>query len=246
MDQIENKDLEENKLKKFFYKEKSNHLIHKWSNYFDIYDKHFNKFIGKNPIILEIGVFKGGSIDMWNYYFDNNCTIYAIDINEECLKLQKDFGDNVHIIIGDQNDDNFWKKFLEKNINFDIIIDDGSHVPKHQIRTLKKMYNYLKNGGIYLCEDICTSYTSDTKTSFVEFCKSLIDNLNIYHIPDHNNTDKTILKAIDFKKKTFSLTFYDNIVVIDKLFNERSYEIKKIINNDDNTFEIRELKKKLH
>ena len=183
---------------------------------------------------------------MWNYYFDNNCTIYAIDINEECLKLQQDFGDNVHIIIGDQNDDIFWKKFLEKNINFDIIIDDGSHVSKHQIRTLKKLYNSLTNGGIYLCEDICTSYSLDTKTSFIEFCKSLIDNLNIYHTPDHNNTDKTILKAIDFKKKTFSLTFYDNVVVIDKLFNERSYEIKKIINNDDNTFEIRELKKKLH
>jgi len=92
----------ESKLKNFFYKEEKKHLIHKWEHYFDIYEDSFKKFIGKNPVILEIGIFKGGSIDMWNYYFDNQCTIYAIDIDEEVLKLKDDFGDNVHIMIGDQ------------------------------------------------------------------------------------------------------------------------------------------------
>lgn len=48
---------------------------------------------------------------MLNYYFDNNCTIYAIDINKNCLNLKKDYGDNVNIIIGDQGNDKFWDNF---------------------------------------------------------------------------------------------------------------------------------------
>ena len=46
------------KLKDFFTIKKK-HLIHKW-NIIDIYEESFNKFIGKNPVILEIGIFKGG------------------------------------------------------------------------------------------------------------------------------------------------------------------------------------------
>jgi hypothetical protein len=229
----------ENKLKKFFYDINSKHLIHKFTNYFDIYDKHFNRFIGKNPIILEIGIFEGGSIDMWNYYFDNKCTIYAIDINENCLNLQKDYLDNVHIIIGDQGNENFWNNFLKQNIKFDIIIDDGSHIPSHQILTFKKTYDYLNNNGIYLCEDICTSYHNNHKGSFIDFSKKIIDYLNVFHW----RTDGQKQKYQDFKKKTFSVCFYDNIVVFEKIFNDKSYEIKKILKND-NTIEILELKNK--
>ena len=40
----------------------SNKLIHKWIHYFDIYEKHLSRFIGKAPVVLEIGVYKGGSL----------------------------------------------------------------------------------------------------------------------------------------------------------------------------------------
>lgn len=40
-------------------------LVHeKHSHYLDIYDRHFKKFVGKNPKLLEIGVRHGGSIEM--------------------------------------------------------------------------------------------------------------------------------------------------------------------------------------
>jgi hypothetical protein len=171
---------------------------------------------------------------MWNYYFDNNCIIYAIDINNDCLKLQKDYANNVHIIIGDQGDEQFWNNFLNKNIKFDIIVDDGSHIPTHQILTFKKTYDYLNNNGIYLCEDICTSYYKKYNNSFIDFCKKIIDYLNVYHW-DRNISEK----YINFKKKTYCISFYDNIVVIDKQINEKPYQLKKIINN--NFFEINKL-----
>ena len=39
--------------------------LHKWFHYFDIYERHFERFRGKNPTMLEIGVFGGGSLAMW-------------------------------------------------------------------------------------------------------------------------------------------------------------------------------------
>jgi hypothetical protein len=47
-------------------------VIHKWLHYFDIYEKHFQKYIDKKVLIFEIGVAKGGSLEMWKYYFGEN------------------------------------------------------------------------------------------------------------------------------------------------------------------------------
>ena len=50
--------------------------ISKYENYYEIYDNHFRKYKNTNPIILEIGVQGGGSLEMWNYYFDNTQPLY--------------------------------------------------------------------------------------------------------------------------------------------------------------------------
>ena len=44
-------------------------LIHKWNHYFDIYDRHFAAYQGKEVTVLEIGVSQGGSIDLWKKFF---------------------------------------------------------------------------------------------------------------------------------------------------------------------------------
>ena len=60
---------------------------------------------------------------------------------------------------GDQSDSNFWKKFLDKTGgNFDIVIDDGSHVPSHQLLTFETVWPHITPGGIFVIEDIETSY----------------------------------------------------------------------------------------
>ena len=83
----------------------------KWSGYFDVYERHLKKFVGKAPRILEIGVLGGGSIEMWLKYFGPDTSVVAIDINEECLKYEYD-GD-VEIVMGDQSDPDFWNEFLK-------------------------------------------------------------------------------------------------------------------------------------
>ena len=41
--------------------------IHEWDHYLPVYDRHFAKFRGTEVHILEIGVFSGGSLEMWQY-----------------------------------------------------------------------------------------------------------------------------------------------------------------------------------
>jgi len=206
-----------NKIADFFYNGLKTKTIHKWHHYFDIYDKHFRTFMGKTPIILEIGVSFGGSIDMWNNYFNHDCIIYGIDIDKNCGTLN--FEDNVHIVIGDQGNPMFWDDFFEKNnIHFDIVIDDGGHTMQQQIITFEKVYSRVKYGGIYLCEDLHTSYWDEygggylNKNSFIEYSKNFIDLINAYHV-------RTPL-SLDFRKDTFSITFYDSIIVLEK-YSER-------------------------
>lgn len=202
-----------NKFSKFFFEVDKKFLISKWNHYFDIYERHFNKFIGKEPVIVEIGVADGGSLEMWNYYFDNKCKIYGIDINPSCKKVENTFP-NVTILIGDQNDDIFLDRILNEIPPIDILIDDGSHIQQHLIKGFQKLYQHIKPGGIYLIEDLHTSYWHQyggglkKPDSFIEFSKSLIDELNAFHIQE--NVDKS------FAIKTDSLHYYDSIFVIER------------------------------
>jgi hypothetical protein len=214
-----------NKLQNFFYNQPKRRNIHKWEHYFEIYDKHFKKFQGKNPKILEIGIYKGGSIDMWNYYFDKNCTIYAVDIDPSCKEYSEE---NVHISIGDQGSSDFWKSFLINGISFDIIIDDGGHTMHQQIYSYEILYkNHLNDGGVYLCEDTHTSYLSffggelGKKGTFIEYCKDFIDLLHVYYNKiEHSSICGFEVKesnlTTDFRKMTQCVSFYDSVVVLDK------------------------------
>ena len=215
-----------NKISDFFYNQPKTNSIHKWAHYFDIYDKHFNKFKSKNPVILEIGVQNGGSLDMWNYYFDNNCKIYGVDIDETCKKFQRD---NIVIHIGDQEDKNFWD--WTDGLEFDIIIDDGGHYMNQQIRSYEILYDKVKDNGVYLCEDTHTSYWSDyrggllKKDTFIEYTKNFIDLINAYHV-NYECSNPPI--SLDFRKKTSCISYYDSIVVLDKkIDNEPPYSIVK-------------------
>ncbi len=67
-------------LHKYFLNNSSKRL-HKWNHYFDIYERHFSRFRGKNLVMLEIGVFGGGSLDMWKAYLGEEAKVIGVDIN---------------------------------------------------------------------------------------------------------------------------------------------------------------------
>lgn len=144
-------------------------------NYAIHYDNYFikNKNI-KN--ILEIGVSFGSSIKMWDEYFDSKVNIIGIDINEKRFNKSELEKENIKIYLGDQKDINFLQNF--KDIEFDIIIDDGSHRMMDQQISFKELFKFVKNGGLYIIEDLHTSnnqifYDSIEETTTIDLILSL-------------------------------------------------------------------------
>jgi cephalosporin hydroxylase len=134
--------------------------IHKWHHYFPIYYKHFAKYRNKPVNILEIGVFKGGSLRMWKDFFGEKAKIFGVDISPECKKFE-DKENGVNIFIGDQSDPNFLEDLMAKVPKIDIFIDDGGHTTSQQITTFLECYDKIADDGIYLCEDLHTNYWID-------------------------------------------------------------------------------------
>lgn len=128
--------------------------IWKWRHYFPIYERHFSRFRGRPVRILEIGIYSGGSLGMWQNYFGPDCQIIGMDIEPACRAYASK---NIQVEIGDQADRKFWQQFREKVPPVDIIIDDGGHLPMQQRVTLEELLGHLNPGGVYLCEDITGS-----------------------------------------------------------------------------------------
>jgi hypothetical protein len=140
-----------NSLREFFNNRKEGPGIWKWEHYFDAYDRHFRQFRGREVHVLEIGVYSGGSLDMWRDYFGPKATIYGVDIEPDCRVYEKD---GVKIFIGDQADHSFWREFRRQVPALDIVIDDGGHRAEQQIVSLEELLPFLRPGGVYLCEDV--------------------------------------------------------------------------------------------
>lgn len=203
-----------NDLEKFFLLEE-HRSISKWLHYFDAYDKFFSKYRGKDITILEIGIFKGGSLQMWKNYFKtsaNKVQIYGIDIEPACKRLEED---GINIFIGSQEDREFLRKVKKEIGKVDILIDDGGHTMNQQIVTFEELFDLVADDGLYLCEDLHTSYWAEygggyKGESFIEYSKNLIDYINA----QHSQTDQ--LKRNVYTDSIGYITYCDSMMFIEK------------------------------
>ena len=202
----------DNPLAQYFLRNQGR-LLFKWHHYFEIYHRHFQRFRGKSPVVVEIGVFHGGSLQMWREYFGAGTKVVGVDVDPRC----KDFEEaDTTILLGDQEDPAFLAELRKRVPRIDILIDDGGHTMNQQIVTFGELYHHIQPRGVYLCEDVHTSYFPRWEGglrrpgTFVEFSKALIDGLNAwYHLPEGSEMDS-------FALGTYSITYYDSIVVLEK------------------------------
>jgi len=196
-----------------YFANNTGRLIHKWKHYFEIYDRHFSRFRNTDVHIVEFGVSQGGSLQMWKEYFGPRCKIYGVDINTHCKALEED---QIKIFIGDQGDRKFLKSLAEQIPRIDILIDDGGHTMKQQIYTYEELFPSIDKNGVYLCEDLHTSYWPKwgggykKQGSFIEYSKQFIDAINAWH------SRESKFKVTEFTKTVHSLHYYDSILVIEK------------------------------
>lgn len=195
-----------NPLREYFEGHRQGPGIWKWRHYFEIYHRHFQKFIGRPVNILEIGIFSGGSLEMWRRYFGEGCHVFGVDIQPECLAYQSEW---VTIKIGDQGDRNFWREFKRGMPRLDIIIDDGSHRPADQIVTLEELLPHINPGGVFVCEDVHGS-----GNRFAQYVSGFAANLNASDLNWQQNTISS--PATPFQSAINSIHLYPYVVVIEK------------------------------
>jgi hypothetical protein len=192
----------------------------KWHDYLELYDKHFNIYRDKKINILEIGILFGDSLIIFYKYFEN-AMIYGLDI-EDKSHLNNERITTIH---GDQSDEILLSKFEDDS--FSIILDDGSHKMFHQQMSFGFLFKKLKSGGIYVIEDL--------HTSFDEYSENISHGNSLFGIEDGNRT-MDFLKGIqegNYINKYLSEEQYKYL-----LENIESIEIVETSRKDNNTFSI--------
>jgi len=128
--------------------------------YLEVYDPILAPWVDKEIKLLEIGIHKGGSLQLWRDYFRLG-TIIGIDV-----KLPHNFGpgERIQIFKGSQTDEQFLSEVARRTApeGFDIIIDDASHIGAFTKKAFWHLFeNHLKPGGLYVIEDWGTGYLDD-------------------------------------------------------------------------------------
>jgi len=195
----------------------------KWGEHWYLrhYETHFRSIRGKRLNLLEIGVggygdtTKGGdSLRMWKAYFRHS-NIFGVDIYDKRQFEEK----RIKIFQGSQVDQAFLQDMVDQIGGVDIVIDDGSHMNAHVIRTFEILFPLLRRDGIYVIEDTQTSYwpgyggsSSDLSHpgTIMGYFTSLPHSINYEEILRSNYS------PTEFDRNIVAMHFYHNLIFICK------------------------------
>ena len=169
------------------------------AGYLDVYEKYFDILKDSEISILEIGIQNGYSLELWNKYF-SKAKIYGVDIDDK-----SQFQNNrTKTLKGDQADKSFLSTLPD---NIDIIIDDGGHTMMQQMTTFGYLFKKLAVGGVYIIEDLGTSY--------MEAYGGNLENKNtaLSALETFVETGKISSQYISLEDSIYIETHYKNIVI---------------------------------
>lgn len=168
------------------YSEHEGKISDKWSLYLAEYDRIFTEYRNKPISMLEVGIQNGGSLEIWAKYFSHGEKFVGCDINSDCSLLQ--YNDpRIAVVIGDVNSDSVRDEILQHCQEYDIVIDDGSHISSDIIKTFAKYFPNIMDGGVFVAEDLHCSYWEGFEGglfdpfSSITFFKLLADVINHEH-----------------------------------------------------------------
>ncbi len=165
--------------------------------------------------VLEVGVWRGGSLELWRKYFGESAIIFGVEINPKYPKVGKDVAE---VRFGSQSDPAFLATVIDEMGGVDIVIDDGSHRSADVLASIKHLFPRLASPGLYIIEDLHTSYWHDWGGGYgregttIEVTKELID---IMHSPYHSKIPSRHRLGLS-SDEVRGLHFYDSMLVIEK------------------------------
>jgi hypothetical protein len=197
----------------------------KWDHYLDVYQRYLEPYRSIGAHVLEIGVFKGGSLQIWREYFGDNARLTAIDNNPDTRNV---VDDDMTLFLGEQRDSAFLEMVSQEVPRFDIVIDDGSHVSSDQITSFECLFPHLNDRGLYIVEDVHASYwpthTSPGRPTFMEYANDLVNSQHSWYqhavgirsfaVPPSKRAEAR--PSTEFARQVEALHFHDSILVIEK------------------------------
>lgn len=188
--------------------------LFKMEHYLPLYDEILSSWQGRKISFLEIGIYKGGSMPMWQGFFAPESSLAFIDVDPACKGLELP---GARVEIGDQADPDFLARIAAELGPFDLVIDDGGHKMHQQITSFRHLWPRLKDRGLYIVEDTHTSYWPGfggglrANSSFIEFAKDLIDQMHSWYTDDDAG-----FPLHPLAREIGGIRFYDSLVVIEK------------------------------
>ena len=212
------------------YAEHEGKVSDKWSLSISEYDRIFKGYRFKPIRMLEIGIQNGGSLEILAKYFQNGKKFIGCDINPECSILN--YNDpRISVVVGDANSDDVQSIIKRYSAEFDIVIDDGSHLSRDIIKSFVRYFPALVDGGLFVAEDLHCSYWKEYEGglfdpfSSISFFKRLADVVN-YDYWGVERQQKEIFKGFiakyeieldnDILDQVHSVEFINSICIVRK------------------------------
>ena len=207
----------------FGIKYKTDKITH--HGYERFYDIFLYPLIKRDIVLFEIGIDSSRSLKMWNDMFKNG-KIYGMDIE---INFVHEKGE---IFKGDQSNINDLDRIISSIAKANVIVDDGSHKPEHQLFTFNYLFEkLLAFGGIYIIEDIETNYWTNGKlydydinagynaeNNVVKIFKDIVDIVNReFLLEKHQLIIKQSQINYENLKYISSITFGANCIIVKKM-----------------------------
>ncbi len=196
-----------------------------WHWYTPHYEHHFARLRDRPVRLLEIGIggytdpnLGGAGLRLWRRWFCRGL-VCGLDLHPKPGVE----GSRIRTVQGDQTDAALLDSLGRTAGPFDIVVDDGSHVCEHVIHTFHRLFPHVCPGGLYVIEDLQTSYWAEFGGSDVNltggwttvgFLKTLLDGL---HHPEYDQGPDHQPSYTDLH--IAGVHFYRNIAFVEKGLN---------------------------
>lgn len=196
-------------------------------NYTKVYSQLFKDCKNEAIKFLEIGIYKGNSVKFWENYF-SKADLHFIDVTNLNIQYYSNRS-KYHFI--DQSNVSELQKFALNEGPFDIILDDGGHTMTQQISSFLALFGHLKSGGLYIIEDLNTSYwkayggsgniEKANEGTAIGFLKDMVDHLNYAGAystcADSNKLPEDIKSQLNaLRVLVESIRFYSCVCIIER------------------------------
>jgi hypothetical protein len=125
--------------------------------YLAVYERYLRQRRFRRLTLLELGVYRGASLQMWRSYFPR-ATVIGLDVDPHAAERAPDF----QIYIGSQEDPELLNRIADEHPTLEVVIDDASHINRLTFASFEVLFPRLRSGGLYIIEDLApTAYGRD-------------------------------------------------------------------------------------